>query len=412
MAGNRPGGTAELNYPVLVKRLERLMEISHGLASTLDLGRLLRKIVDAARELTDTEASSILLFDSASGELRFEATTNLRVGDLEGVAVPLQNSIAGWVVTHAQPLVVPNTVLDPRWNPTVDERTAFGTRSIIGVPLSARDQTLGVLEALNKRQGAFNDDDVTTLQWLAAQAAVAIVNARLFQQSDLVAEMVHELRTPLAALTASSSLLLRPELSEEQRREVVLTLQRETARLAQLTTDFLDMARLESGRVRFVYARFELEALLDECRQVVVSQAAERGITISIEAGAAMPALECDRDKLKQVILNLVTNAIKYNRPEGEVVIRAEASGPLFRIYVDDTGAGIPREVQGRLFDRFYRAPNVESMVAGTGLGLTIAKRIVEAMGGEIGVQSTLGRGSTFYFSIPAAPRVTGTLPA
>jgi len=405
-----PDTPADLNYPALVKRLERLMEISHSLTSTLELGRLLRKIVDAARELTDTEASSIMLFDPGTGELRFEATTNLQAADLEGVAVPLQNSIAGWVVTNAQPLVVPNTALDPRWNPTVDEMTAFATRSIIAVPLNARGQTMGALEALNKRTGTFSDSDVTTLQWLAAQAAIAIVNARLFQQSDLVAEMVHELRTPLTALTATSHLLLRPELSEAQRRELTLTMRRETARLAQLTTDFLDMARLESGRVRFIYSKFALPDLLAECRQIVTPEAAERSVTLALEAATDMPPLDCDRDKLKQVILNLLTNAIKYNRPGGEVVLRAEASGPLFRVYVDDTGPGIPRELQGRLFDRFYRAPSSEGTTTGTGLGLTIAKRIVEAMGGEIGVQSTLGRGSTFYFVIPAAPRVTGSL--
>ncbi|MCC7361575.1 MAG: GAF domain-containing sensor histidine kinase [Anaerolineales bacterium] len=406
----KPPATVPLNAPVLLQRLERLMEITQGLASTLDHGRLLRKIVEAACELTDSEAGSIMLLDPASGELRFEATSNLRAGQMDDVAVPLHNSVAGWVVTNNKTLVVPNTALDPRWNPTVDGVTAFVTRSILAVPLSARTQTLGVLEALNKRTGTYNDDDLTMLQWLAAQAAVAIANARLFQQSDLVAEMVHELRTPLAALTATSHLLLRPEMTEAQRREMVVTIQRETGRLAQLTTDFLDMARLESGRVRFVYSQFALGDLLAECQQIVAPQAAERGITTMLEAAADLPLLEGDRDKLKQVILNLLTNAVKYNRANGEVVLRAEAAGHLFRVYVDDTGPGIPREVQGRLFDRFYRAPGTEDTAPGTGLGLTIAKRIVEALGGEIGVQSTLGRGSTFYFFVPAAPRSTGPL--
>lgn len=386
------------------------MEITQSLASTLDHGKLLRKIVDAARELTDSEAGSIMLLDPASGELRFEATTNLHARQMDGVAVPIHNSVAGWVVTNNKPLVVPNTALDPRWNPTVDGRTAFATRSILAVPLSARSQTLGALEALNKRTGTFNDDDLTMLQWLAAQAAVAIVNARLFQQSDLVAEMVHELRTPLTALTATSHLLLRPELNEAQRHEMVLTIQRETGRLAQLTTDFLDMARLESGRVRFVYSQFALAELLAECLQIVGPQAAERQITTALEVMPDLPPLECDRDKLKQVILNLLTNAVKYNRVGGAVVLRAEPAGHLFRIYVDDTGPGIPREAQGRLFDRFYRAPGTEEAVPGTGLGLTIAKRIVEALGGEMGVQSTMGQGSTFYFFVPAARRSTGPL--
>jgi len=239
-----PAGSGHYDYPALVARMERLMEISRTIASTLDQGKLLRMIVDAARELTGSQASSIMLLDPVSDEVRFEATTNLRAAQLQGVTVPREGSISGWIVSHNKTLLVPDTRTDPRWNPRVDEMTAFQTHSIVGVPMSARDQTLGVLEALNKLEGEFNEDDAATLQWLASQAAVAIVNARLFHQSDLVAEMVHELRTPLSALMATSHLLLRPEMNADQRRDLVGTLQRETSRLAQLTTDFLDMARL------------------------------------------------------------------------------------------------------------------------------------------------------------------------
>jgi signal transduction histidine kinase len=406
----RDPDAAQRDYPLLLRRMERLMEINNTLASTLELAKLLRRIVDAAQELTDTEAGSILLVDPGTGELRFEATTNFVANELAGVTVPLEGSIAGWVVVHNQPLVVPDTRADGRWNPQVDEMTAFTTRSILGVPMVAREQTIGVLEALNKRGGAFTADDIQTLQWLAAQAAVAIVNARLFQQSDLVAEMVHELRTPLTALMATSHLLARPELDETQRREIIGTLQRETTRLTRLTTDFLDMARLESGRVRFSFSRFDLRTLLLECLEVVRPQAAERGISLTAETGGGLPLLETDRDKLKQVLLNLLTNAIKYNRSQGEVHLRAEAAPPLIRIYVDDTGHGISSEALKRLFLRFYRVPAIEHTSTGTGLGLPIAKRIVEALGGEINVQSTPGQGSTFYFTLPATPRKTGPL--
>jgi signal transduction histidine kinase len=266
------------------------------------------------------------------------------------------------------------------------------------------------LEAVNKRAGTFTADDTQTLQWLAAQAAVAILNARLFQQSDLVAEMVHELRTPLSALMAASHLLLRPELNDDQRRELVETLQRETRRLAQLTTDFLDVARLESGRVTFDFAPFDLRTLLDECLGVVQPQAAERGITLALEAGQELPQVESDRDKVKQVLLNLLTNAIKYNRDQGEVHLRAQAVPGLVRVSVDDTGIGMQAEAIRRVFDRFYRTPASEQSTDGTGLGLSIARRIVEALGGELGVQSTPGQGSTFYFTLPLRPRKTNPL--
>ena len=392
------------DYPALVKRMERLIEISHTLASTLEQAKLLRQIVDVARELTGAEASSILLLDPTSDELRFEATTNMRAVDLEGIVVPREASIAGWIVSNSEPLSVADTRAEPRWNPRVDEMTAFVTRSILGVPLIARDKTIGVLEALNKRNGSFNQDDLTTLQWLAAHAAVAIVNARLFQQSDLVAEMVHELRTPLAALMAAENLLLRPEMTDEQRRELVNTLQRETGRLAQLTTDFLDMARLESGRARFTVERFDLSELIAECLDVLGPQAAERKLELTVEIPPGLPGLHTDRDKLKQVLLNLLTNAVKYNHTHGTVDVRVESAGDRLRISVADTGRGIAPQAMARLFEKFYRAPGSERFADGTGLGLPIAKRIVEALGGEIGARSSGTGGSTFYFDLPMGP--------
>lgn len=405
----RAGGpdtiTLKRNYPVLLRRMERLMDISRTLTSTLELAPLLQRIIHSAAELLDTEAASIMLFDPQSGELRFEATTNLEARDMEGIGVPLEGSIAGWIVKNAQPLVVPDTTLDNRWSNTVDQQTTFVTRSILGVPLFTRDKILGVLEAVNKCGGRFTDEDVSLLQTLAAQAAVAIVNARLFQQSDLISEMVHELRAPLTSLTAISHLLLRPGLPEDKHADLVKTLQRETGRLAQMTTDFLDMARLESGRVRFARENFDLAALLQECLEVVREQATTRGLTLSLQV-SPMPALESDRGKIKQVVLNFLTNAVKYNRDNGTITVTAfvHAGDGIFRVSVADTGRGIPPEAMPHMFEKFYRVPDSESQVSGTGLGLPIAKTIVEALGGEMGVTSTVGTGSTFYFTLPGRP--------
>ena len=407
--------TVRRNYPLLLKRMERLMEVSRTLASTLELGKLLRKIIEAAKELTDSEAASIMLVDPSTGELRFEAATNMEEIML-GIVIPVEGSIAGWIVTHSEPVVVPDTSQDSRWSQKVDQQTSFVTRSILGVPLVTRDKSIGALEALNKRTGTFNQDDATTLQTLSAQAAIAIINARLFAQSDQIAEMVHELRTPLNSLSASTHLLLRPELPTERRSEIIKTMQRETLRLSQMTTDFLDLAKLESGRMRFTKENFDVRELTDECADVVRQQAAARGIAVQCHVAPAPQTLESDRGKIKQVILNLLTNAIKYNRENGGIIVSTYVtSDSYYSVSVADTGKGIPQEAMAHMFEKFYRVADTENTATGTGLGLPIARKIIEALGGEMGVKSTPGVGSTFYFTLPlpnAAPRkkTTGLL--
>jgi signal transduction histidine kinase len=382
-------------------RLERLLEVTHTLTSTLELPALLRTLIEAAAELTDTEAASILLFDANSGQLRFEATTNVTPVTMETILVPLEGSIAGTIFTSKQPLLIADAASDPRHFRKVDLQTSFLTRSILGVPLVSKDKPIGVLQTLNKRgDHPFDEDDQAIMEALAAQAAVAIVNARLFQQSDLISEMVHELRTPLAALTATSQLLTRTDLPFERRAEFIATIQDETSRLATMTTEFLDLARLESGRARFERKPFNIGDLVNECIMVVQPQAAGRSVTIRNRING-LPDVMGDRGKIKQVVLNLLTNGIKYNREHGSLDLLGRVQDKLVRVDVLDTGPGIPPESMPRMFEKFYRVPDSEGMVQGTGLGLAISKRIVEGQGGKITVDSTVNVGTTFSFTLP-----------
>ena len=391
--------TLRRNYPLLLKRMERILEVGRTLTSTLDnLPKLLAGIIEAARELSDAEAASIMLFDPITDELRFEAATNMDP-TLQGIIIPVEGSIAGWIVTHSEPLMVPDTSQDPRWNKTVDKETTFITRSILGVPLPTHNKTLGALEVLNKRNGVFTDEDASTLQALAAQAAVAIVNARLFQQSDMISEMVHELRTPLMSLSATTHLLLRPDLPADKRTTLIRTMQGETNRLSQMTTDFLDMARLESGRMRFNQEPFDLPELLAECADVIRPQAQERGLTLSLAATEKL-SVTSDRGKIKQVVLNLLTNAVKYNREHGQITVALEASAETCRVTVTDTGKGIPQAQHRTVFQ-----PGFTTKKRGWGLGLSLSKRIIEQYhGGRIFVKrSAPGKGTTFRISLKAA---------
>lgn len=400
-----PQGTVEAaTMTDTKKQLEgyrRLIDIARDLASTLDLDILLDRIILAAVDITGAQAASILLYDDTSRQLHFQVATDIDKPLMRGLVVPLEGSIAGWIVTHRKPVRISNAQEDPRHFGMIEEVTHYATNSLLGVPLTTKDKIIGVLEALNKQSGEFTETDENLLAVLGAQAAVAIENARLFQQSDLIADFVHELRTPLAAITTATYLLLRPEMSHEQLEQTIHSIHNETNRLNALASSFLDLARLESGRVQFHSSEIDLNALLEECRKVMLSKADEEGIQINIEIPADFPSLEADRDKLKQLMLNLLSNAIKYNRPNGSVTLRALAEEKEFILSVQDTGIGIPEKALPNLFQKFYRVQDAEGKPGGTGLGLSICKQIVSGHGGSIEVKSKLGEGTTFIIHLP-----------
>jgi signal transduction histidine kinase len=402
-----PNPQSSMSQSELLAHYERIIAISQQLNSTYDHRDLLQKIISAAKELTHSEAASIMLVDSFTGELRFEISSNIKAHEMEEIIIPMEHSIAGWIVTHGEPRVIEDASQNPDHFKGVGKKIGFQTRNLLGVPMRTHTKVIGVLQTLNKRNNeAFNADDINTLTTLASQAATAIENARLFQQSDFIAEMVHELRTPLAALKASTSLLLRPDLPGERREEIITTMQGETQRLIRLTSEFLDVARWESGRERIQAEPFDVHKLIIESAEVVLPQANEKGISVTIDE---IPyTVNADRGKTKQVLLNLLTNAIKYNRENGQIFIGASVNTknydqPFIELAIADTGYGISKENQKHMFQKFYRVADTAGFTQGTGLGLALIKHIIEAHGGHIWLESEEGVGSTFFFTLPSA---------
>lgn len=391
----------EINANTLLERYQRLAKISQDLASTLALTTLLNRIVQAAADLSNAEAASILLYDENKQQLYFVAANNLNEPLMRGLIVPVEGSIAGWIVTHLQPVIISDTQKDPRHFGGIAESTKVTTTSMLGVPLIAKGKVIGVLEAINKRTSEFDEEDQDVLMALGAQAAVAIENARLFQQSDLIAELVHEIRTPLSSLSAAAHLLLRPEISTEQRQKMVKVIYGETLRLSEMTSAYLDYARLESGRVQFRAEMFAPGELLKECAIVMTDKAAENKLQLQLNIPARLPLIKADPDKIKQVILNLLSNAIKYNRPGGKINLSVAEQQDELLISIADTGQGIKSEDQAHLFEKFFRGKSSEGLAPGTGLGLVICKRIIDAHDGHIEVQSEMGIGTTFTFALP-----------
>lgn len=389
------------NYPRLLKKYARLLELTSELVSTLDLDILLNHIVNAAQELTESEEASLLLYDPQTNHLYFHAATGYLEEEDKQTAVPADQSIAGWIFTHGEPLLVEDAKNDPRFFREMDLLTRFNTRSILGVPLFAKDKTLGVIEVVNKQKTTFQEIDVRLLQSLAAQAAIAIENSLLFQQNDIVAEMVHELRTPLTALTAAAHLMQRPELEDDQRNKLYRTVSSEVKRLNEMATDFLDLSRLESGRIRFVRELIHLEGLIRECLEIIRPQAENENLALETEIDPILSPVNGDRNRLKQLVLNLLTNAIKYNKSGGRVRVSLHREGDELLLAIEDNGRGIPPSSLPYIFDRFYRVPDQEAGIIGTGLGLTISKRIAESHQGTIEVESKPGEGSKFTLHLP-----------
>jgi len=385
----------------LLERYLRLNEISLDLTSTLDIKTLLNRIGHAASDLCNAQAASILLYDENKQQLHFESTTNLDEPLMRGLIVPVDSSIAGWIVLNREPVIIDDTQKDSRHYSKIAKFTNVTTTSMLGVPLIAKGKVIGVLEVINRIEGHFTEDDIDVLMALGAQAAVAIENARLFHQSDLIAELVHELRTPLSSLNTAAHLLTRKDLSSERQEQVIEAIQTETTRLTEMTSAFLDVARLESGRTQFNTKIFDPVSLLDECASLVSGKVDENGLHWQMEIPDGLPHIAADRDKIKQVLLNLLSNAIKYNQPQGSITMSAAVEENELVITIKDTGMGINEEYLVHLFEKFYRVGSSENEAPGSGLGLAISQRIVEAHNGRIEVESKVGVGTTFRVYLP-----------
>lgn len=386
--------------------LQQLLMASRALSSTLDLQQVLSLVINVAAELTNSKSASILMVESETAKLRFVATNG--ESQLVGVLVPM-DSLAGWVVENNKTYVSHKLKEEKQHYKGIERMTGMVHHSLLAVPLHHKGEVLGALEVLKVSGDEYTDHDLAVTQALASQAAVAIANARLFQQSDAIAEVMHELKTPLMGIMAALELLERDDLKEPQRRHIVHNMRSETRRMTKMTQDFLELSRLEAGRIRLEWEPVDLRKVIEAVMHAQAPQATQSEIQMAVfyDRNKPLPKISGDADRLKQVLMNLVSNAIKYNRTGGKVAIKASTMGEngrsCVKLTVVDTGHGIAPEDVKHLFERFYRVPGAEGFADGSGLGLSIAKKIIEAHNGRIEVESELGKGTAFHCILPIA---------
>jgi len=349
-------------------------------------------------------------------QLRFLALPWFHRDALTAIKVPLNGSIAGWVCHNAQAAVVPDVTSDERHFKGVDEAAEFKTRTILAVPISYRGETLGVLEAINKTdQAHYTEEDLTILETLASLAATAIQNARLTDKvqkaldemtqldrmkSDFIAIASHELRTPLGLVLGHATYL----------REVVPTdyhpqldiIVRNAMRLKEIIDSIANMDNVQRGmaslRRRSVSIRHVIEEVMDSFHQ----EASGKHITLQAEIGKDDLLLEGDASKISIALSNLVKNAITFTDAGGNIFVIAEQIPGYVKVSVIDDGIGIPAQDLPHVFERFYQ---VESHLTrkhgGMGLGLSVAKVMIELHGGRIWAESVENKGSNFTFILP-----------
>jgi len=381
-----------------IATLERLLQISRRLNSTLEMRPLLQQIVDSARDLTDADGASILLMES-DNKLRFAAACGPDARLLEITEVPLDNSLAGWVVKNRQMLIVEDVLSDPRYFAI---QSVDPTQSLLAAPMLFGDQVIGVLESVTtKARHSFTPEDIETIETLASIAAVAVQNARLFGQSDWIAEVVHEIRTPLTAILSYADLLQRADITDGMRSKFVGIIQKETHRVNTLATQFLDLARLESGRIHMAHHCLNINEIITAATNTIRPTIANNRQNLHIACPNDLPCTIGDEQRIHQVLLNLLSNATKYTNPGDTITVTAKVDDQQMLIAVSDTGPGIPEDQLPNLFHKFARLPSKEHQVTGTGLGLAISRQIIEAHNGKIWIESEVGKGTTFYFTLP-----------
>ena len=400
-----------------IGRLERILSVSRDLTSTVALEPLLRRIVDTAAELTASEAASILLRNTHTGELRFRASSGGSSEELVSIPVPLDGSIAGAVLNSGEPLIVDDTRDDPRHYQAVGQQIGKEIRSLVAVPLQIEDRRIGVLELVNKRGGRqFTPEDVETITLLAAQAAVAIENARLVTElrdanirleklgklkSDVIGIVSHELCTPLSLIFGYAS-LLRSEVQGEEVGSQLQVVYDAALRLKQAIETMLNLRYLETGRMEPSYGRFDLrEKVTESCsdyRDLVSGQGLELIVSLPEEP---IPVY-ADRYKVGVVLDNLLSNAVKFTPAGGEVRVTAVARRNCAEVAIVDSGPGFPEDAIERVFEPFEQLDDLMTREhGGLGLGLPIAKGLVEQHGGRLWAENVPGGGSRFVFTLP-----------
>ena len=412
-----------------VGELKALGEVGQAVSSTLDLQTVLSTIVRHAVQLSGTDCGIIYEYDEPMQEFHLRASYQMEEELVNAYrATPLR--LGQGATGRAAETKLPTQITDLRQEQEFATRgmrpilSRLGYQSLLAVPLLSEQKIMGALTIYRRETGTFAPAVVNLLQTFATQSVLAIQNARLFREiedkgrqieaanrhkSEFLANMSHELRTPLNAIIGFSEVLgekLFGELNEKQAEyaEDILSSGRH---LLSLINEILDLSKVEAGRMELELTSFDMPLAIENARTFVRERATKHGIKLDVMIDERLGDYFGDERKIKQILLNLLSNAVKFTPEGGQISINARQLNGSVQISVSDTGIGISPEDQARIFEEFRQVGGDHAHKSeGTGLGLTLAKKFVELHGGTIWVESEVGKGSTFTFTLPQKANV------
>jgi signal transduction histidine kinase len=404
------------------KLLARLLEVTRNLSTTVDLETYLQSVLSAATELTDSETASLMEYDDVAHELRFKFVPWFHREAISSAKIPLDASAAGWIFLNVKPLVIDDVKADPRHYGKIDDLSGFTTRSLLGVPLILRGRPMGVFEIFNKANGAhYTEEDVFILETFASLVMIALHDDELENnvisaqeemrdldrlKNDFIAITSHELRTPLGLILGHSTFLR--ELVGNEYQEQVDAIIRSATRLKEIIESLSSVDNYQTGGASLRSRKVSIIRIIEDVSASFRDMAAQKGVTLKTEIDRNQDLLvDADGSKIAIVLSNIVKNALTFTNEGGLVTIRGGLDSGFVKVAVEDNGVGIPANELPHIFERFYQ---VESHLTrkhgGMGLGLSVAKVMIEMHDGRIWAESMEGVGSTFTFLLPLEAKV------
>ncbi len=389
--------------------VRRLQIVTDATLAPLTSDDLTSELLDRIVEVLEVDTASILTLDRARGALVVRARKGLPFPEEPADPIPIGLGFTGQIAASCQPLVVDDADRMQFYNRAF---TTHGIRSLVGVPLFVEGEVTGVLHVGTKTPRHFTGDDVRLLQLVADRVALALDRARLYEvrcelerrKDEFISHVSHEMRTPLAVITASLGVVLANEPGDlpEPLHRMLANAEHAAARMAHLVTDMIELARFHAGQIQLRRMHCDLRDVAGRAARAIEPIAREQEQAIELQVPADPLLAEVDADRIERCLINLLGNAQKFGPRGRPIRLRLTRVPGEARFAVSDDGPGIPEWEQAIIFDRFYRSDlEATERNQGSGLGLPIARAIVELHGGQIWVESTPGHGATFWISLP-----------
>jgi K+-sensing histidine kinase KdpD len=406
----------------LAQRLQTLNDLFQELNTTLDLEQRLQTVVTAPRALLGADLAGIALLDEGGRHLSIAAVAGVDIDSFAKERWSVDDVLISAILSSDQPYVIqePRQYLGELTAALTRQQAVPAIASVVSVPLLLNHEPLGVLDVAYGRPQEFTPDDLAFLQALGQEVALAIRNARLYErereqvarlrsldelQEGFVSAVSHELRTPLTCIKTSVDLL--PEAgqdSPETQSELIHTIQHHVARLEALVADLLESTKLEAGQITLSKQPTDLRSLVNRVVETLRPLSDTKDQTVNLSWPAVLSQVDVDRRRIEQVLTNTLSNAIKFTPKQGQIDFRVAERSDGIQVCIADNGAGIPEEEQSQVFEKFYVVSDGRGL-SGMGLGLYIAREMIELHGGRIWLESQVGQGSTFCFLVPKIAR-------